>query len=1208
MRPKLLEIEGLQSFREKQTIDFDSLGETGLFGIFGPTGSGKSTVLDAITFVLYGKVKRAERGTQGIINTGWKTARVSFTFELFKDNIRKTYRVERTYQRKRGSGNSCEPKIARLIEITAAGEIPLCDRAKEVSRSIEELLGLSHDDFTRAVVLPQNSFQEFLMLDNAKKRDMLERIFYLEEYGRRLNEKLSKKVSVLKSRIDKVEGALSMLGDASDQALEDAENALKAAALERSRAEKELQQLEARFNEAKEVWQLVQSLEQIKKKEQQHCSHQEEISSKRIRLEKAAKAAELAELVGKTGRLAEKLAETEKRLDEILARLPFVAAEREETRGKFGGLKKEAETEKPKLVAFRTRLSDALEIKGELKQLGVKIGGLAVAERGVQEKIELKNNIIRRESREAADAEEKIKLLKGQIDSLKTDPQYRSKIQEGVLLESKIGVAEKSASELKKKIAKLNAEIAAREDELQAVSRKIVQTKEVLHVLTKEAQEHEEEKPAGRQAVSSEQEEIHKLEMVWGLLKLKKSELEAMQEKIGELQDLSDKTAAKLNSLEEERQKAEMFYRRSREQKEAAVKALEKNTAYLLSKKLQEGEPCPVCGSVHHPHPASRQGEEAEPALLEKELAAAEKELAAAEKALKKADQNYLLTAGQLQSIKEQLGQATGDLQDKRKEYDDVVQKLPEGLRKLDLPALGSALKKMNDGLRAKLKAVDEWEEKLETLKSNLMKQNERLSGFRAEENGLLSGLQVSRENLAHLENDFKKEMQSCQELKERYRFFLESFQIESAGREMERLAENDRKLNELQKEMEKVQELFGKKRASIEQLREEVGALTNERIKLEAHRKNYLQQQEEKERRLKALAGDVHIEEEIEKINRRLEAYQQLERQYEERLKCLEKEHHELQSQKATLENQKNIYAGTLESEKRRLQEALQLKGFADSAEVESSMLSEDEQKKLAEEISRYDEISRELQAEKLMVTRKLGSRSIDEEEWERISRAFEEKAMEKEACVSRHEVARNTYETIKKKHDKWVVLQKSYRELTHKQGLFEQIQKLLRAEKGKENSFIDFIAEERLRYVAAKASETLGLMTKYKYALELDTEAGFIIRDNANGGVHRMVTSLSGGETFLTSLALALALSEQIQLKGQSPLEFFFLDEGFGTLDSELLDMVMDSLERLSSRERVIGLISHVPELRSRLARRLIVEPPSYTGAGSRVRIEKG
>lgn len=91
------------------------------------------------------------------------------------------------------------------------------------------------------------------------------------------------------------------------------------------------------------------------------------------------------------------------------------------------------------------------------------------------------------------------------------------------------------------------------------------------------------------------------------------------------------------------------------------------------------------------------------------------------------------------------------------------------------------------------------------------------------------------------------------------------------------------------------------------------------------------------------------------------------------------------------------------------------------------------------------------------------------------------------------------------------------------------------------------------------------------------------------------------------MTSLSLALALSEQIQLKGQSPLEFFFLDEGFGTLDQDLLDTVIDSLERLSSRDRVIGLISHVPELKSRIVRRLIVEPPTFQGDGSRIRIEK-
>ena len=102
-------------------------------------------------------------------------------------------------------------------------------------------------------------------------------------------------------------------------------------------------------------------------------------------------------------------------------------------------------------------------------------------------------------------------------------------------------------------------------------------------------------------------------------------------------------------------------------------------------------------------------------------------------------------------------------------------------------------------------------------------------------------------------------------------------------------------------------------------------------------------------------------------------------------------------------------------------------------------------------------------------------------------------------------------------------------------------------------------------------------------------------------------MVTTLSGGETFLTSLSLALALSEQIQLKGQSPLEFFFLDEGFGTLDNNLLDTVLDALERLSRKERVIGIISHVPELRHRIARRLIITPPDAGEEGSLARIEK-
>jgi exonuclease SbcC len=180
-------------------------------------------------------------------------------------------------------------------------------------------------------------------------------------------------------------------------------------------------------------------------------------------------------------------------------------------------------------------------------------------------------------------------------------------------------------------------------------------------------------------------------------------------------------------------------------------------------------------------------------------------------------------------------------------------------------------------------------------------------------------------------------------------------------------------------------------------------------------------------------------------------------------------------------------------------------------------------------------------------------------------------------------------------------------YEEVSLKYDKLNKLRDLLNGDRGKDNSFIDYIAEERLRYVAKRASELLGIMTQYKFALTLDAESGFRIIDNRNGGVSRSVNTLSGGETFLTSLALALALSEQIQLKGKSPLEFFFLDEGFGSLDNELLDLVIDALERISKKERVIGVISHILELRQRIPGRIIVTAPTDNGVGSIVSIEK-
>ncbi|HCW05445.1 MAG TPA: hypothetical protein DGK91_13575 [Clostridium sp.] len=178
---------------------------------------------------------------------------------------------------------------------------------------------------------------------------------------------------------------------------------------------------------------------------------------------------------------------------------------------------------------------------------------------------------------------------------------------------------------------------------------------------------------------------------------------------------------------------------------------------------------------------------------------------------------------------------------------------------------------------------------------------------------------------------------------------------------------------------------------------------------------------------------------------------------------------------------------------------------------------------------------------------------------------------------------------------------LLKEKRELDHISSNIEDIAKLIEG-----NKFVEFVALNQLKYICIEASKRLKDITSGRYALEIDSAGNFIMRDDFNGGSRRATGTLSGGETFLTSLCLALALSSQIQLKGSAPLEFFFLDEGFGTLDNDLLDTVMDSLERLYSDRLSVGIISHVEEIKSRVPIRLLVEPAQHGIRGSKIKIE--
>ena len=102
---------------------------------------------------------------------------------------------------------------------------------------------------------------------------------------------------------------------------------------------------------------------------------------------------------------------------------------------------------------------------------------------------------------------------------------------------------------------------------------------------------------------------------------------------------------------------------------------------------------------------------------------------------------------------------------------------------------------------------------------------------------------------------------------------------------------------------------------------------------------------------------------------------------------------------------------------------------------------------------------------------------------------------------------------------------------------------------------------------------------------------------------GTHRSVKTLSGGECFKASLALALGLADEIQASaGGIKLDTMFIDEGFGSLDSESLDQACETLLSLVESDRLIGIISHVPELRERINKQIVIDKQ---GSGSDITV---
>ncbi|MFN4070277.1 MAG: AAA family ATPase [Thermus caldifontis] len=313
MRPLRLELEGFGPYRERQGVDFSDVE---LFAITGPTGSGKSTLLDAIAFALYGLVPRVGRNVGSLVHPAASEARVRLTFQVEG----RVYRVERVRGR-RSEG--------RLFQVEPHGEklLPL-ETLEALNRVLEDLLGLTYEAFTRALLLPQGEFDRFLKGEAKERRRILLDLFELSRLDRAREKAASRKAALLEEK-GRLEGELLGLLGVGLEAKEQLEKEIADLAQEIAR----LQGEETRLGEDLARWKDLQTL-LLRKGELEGRLGRLRAEAPRMaeveeRLKKAEEAERALPLWQDLRRKEEALAATRRRLREVRDRLEKLEQERQ---------------------------------------------------------------------------------------------------------------------------------------------------------------------------------------------------------------------------------------------------------------------------------------------------------------------------------------------------------------------------------------------------------------------------------------------------------------------------------------------------------------------------------------------------------------------------------------------------------------------------------------------------------------------------------------------------------------------------------------------------------------------------------------------------------------------------------------------------------------------------------------------------------------
>lgn len=1213
MKILTLRLKNLNSLKGEWKIDFSQspFAENGLFAITGPTGAGKTTLLDAICLALYHQTPRL-----GAISTSANDIMTRGTAECLAEvefDVKGTaYRAFWSMRRARGNPEGNLQQADVELSAVTSGKV-LANQIRQKSEEVERITGLDFGRFTKSMLLSQGDFAAFLNANDGERAELLEELTGTEIYGL-----LSKRVH---EQFTEAKQSLRELSAKADSFQLLSSEQLAALAAEQTQLQQQQHSLQQQLNDAqahRQWWEKLSTAQQ----QQQEASNQYQAALQQHR----AAASELQRL--SQSEPAERLRMPwtlyQNSQTDLTQRNTDLAQQQQAKTALSATLQSSAATlqQATDNLAQSRHSNQQLEtlITEQVLPLDQHISSLMQKHAEQQHSTQLMQRQALTLTQQQRQLHSELQHLQQQLASEQAYlQQHQADANAATLLTgwtqqlAQLTKDQHNISAITNDLTALAQQSAAQDAQYQQQVAALQQQQRQVQQL----QQHSNSMQLQWQQLLAQADEntleqqLNTLNQRWPLF----HQAQALQEQYRQYQQEQQRLQSQVQQLHASQHQLSQQRAALAEQYKSAQQQL-KDLNQLLSQEeqlahfrqqLQQGEACPLCGATEHPFlaaasldiPETLSRKQAASALLEQTSEQGQQ----CREALDSGNRQLTEHTARLSTLAAQQTAASTQWQQLMPQLQSDEMLITD---RSALTLLHEHMQQQADRLSSQLKALRQAE------KTAQQAQQQHVAAERELDKGqnALSLLQQQQQNAqqqhAQLSSQLQQLQQHCQQQQQELLAQIQQQGYTAPSANLAAwLAQKQQDVSHYQQHQQQLQQLQQAhiaKNTELNGLKQQAQQLAEQLTQQQAQLDSLSTQLAELQQQRQQLFGTRKVAEARQQALAELKAAEQTFTTQQQQHQQLQQTASERSAIIATLQQQIAALQQRTGELQQDWQQQLAASPFQTEVEFNAALLPEAERSRLSALKQRLEQAQQSGQSLLQQAEQQLAALLA-------LPAAAQWQFIEADAVAAKLTALQTELAQLHSRHGQISQqLQQQQQESARQQALLQQISvqqqqyddlSYLHALIGSANGdkfrrFAQGLTLDNLVYLANKQLERL----HGRYLLKRKDAEGLALSvlDTWQGDTERDTKTLSGGESFLVSLALALALSDLVSHK--TSIDSLFLDEGFGTLDAETLDIALDALDNLNASGKMIGVISHIDAMKERIPTQLRVMKKSGLG----------